>query len=150
MDRRLIIEHIPRLRRYARALQGVLNQVVRDVAVADERARVAPQPGDVLDDEATIHLQGILACRWFFRERFARREPRGNATLAKQGMPTLPTTLPKKREPAIQTRGLAHLFRRLPAAPWNSAGRDLGKHETSPRYSQFGRRSGGAFSEGGK
>src|SRR5256885_17125871 len=61
-------------------------------------------------------------------------------------MPTLFTALPEKREPAIQTRGLAHLFRRLRQPPWNSTGRGLGKPGASPRYSS----SGGAFSEGGK
>src|SRR5258708_12140705 len=48
------------------ALQGVLNQVVGDVAVADERAGVATQPGNVLDDEAAIHLPSILPPRKVF------------------------------------------------------------------------------------
>src|SRR5438128_8606607 len=40
------------------ALQRVLNQIVRDIAVADERAGIAPQTGNVLDDRTAVHLLG--------------------------------------------------------------------------------------------
>src|SRR5207245_10442491 len=95
-----IASRAPQIELVPGALEGVLNQVVGDVAVADEGAGVAPQPGDVLDDEATIHLPRILARGRFFRERYTRRETRD--------LPTAP--LPKQAKPAIQTRGLAHLF----------------------------------------
>jgi hypothetical protein len=75
------------------------------------------------------------------------RRHRANAAPAMQRMPTLLTApSPKRREPAIQTRGFAHLFRRFAAARWNSSGRGLRKHETSPAIPfrvAFGRRVAG-------
>src|SRR5207247_9422692 len=71
----------PEIRLVPGGLQGVRNQVGGDGAVADESAGVAPQPGNVLDDEATIHLPCILARGRFFRER-------------SEGMPIVPTAPP--------------------------------------------------------
>src|SRR5947207_15535743 len=123
-----IASRAPKIELVPGALQGVLNQVVRDVAVAHERAGVAPQPGDVLDDESTIHLLRILARGRLFRERFARWEPRGYArtpSLPGEGCRLYSLPSPKKENLRykraawrIYSAGCGSLRGILPGAAW--------------------------------
>src|SRR5439155_6798124 len=103
-----IASRAPEIELVPSALQGVLNQVVGEVAVADESAGVTPQPGNVLDDEATIHLPCILALGRFFRER-------------SEGIPILPTAPPKK-ENLRYKRAAWRIYSAGCDRPWSSPG----------------------------
>src|SRR5262245_51227572 len=84
------------------ALERVLDQVVGDVAVSHQGARVAPQPGYVLDDEATIHAARILArgkipCEHPSRPRSGRSATWHRFTVPLPTTPTSGTNAPPLR-----------------------------------------------------
>src|SRR5206468_2253946 len=94
----------PQIELVPRPLQRVLNQVVRDVAVADKRSGVAAQPGYVLDDEPAVHPARILARGKISRGRPSRAKRARAATWFRLNVPSL------QEQSRIQTYRLAHLF----------------------------------------